>query len=241
MKNATGRWKRVYKIGSFAAAAVGVSYLLLLVFPQVLFAYSTERGNFHVYAREPIGDEINSVLEKAEEKLKNSPIYDAEVRRDIYLTGGHGMYALLSHKAYKSFANSVPYINNIFINKTDVAADRVIMNREFSNTRSLSGVIAHETAHLFIRKRYGTITASLMPTWKNEGYCEYIAGDTTITLEEGIRRWRENPQDDTNYGYIKFQLMVQHLLEREGVSVDELFTRSWDENAVAERTFAALN
>ena len=231
---------RVYKIVSIVVPIAAVGYLVLLAFPQALFAYATEHGKFRVFAREPLGDEIVRVLDKAEEKLKSSPIYDAEVRRDVYLTGGHGMYALLSHKAYMSFANSVPYINNIFINKTDVRADRVILNREFSNTRSLSGVIAHETAHLFIRTRYGAITASLMPTWKNEGYCEYIAGDTTITLEEGIRRWRESPQDDTNYRFVKYQLMVQHLLEREGVSVDDLFTKSFDEKALAERTFASL-
>ena len=80
----------------------------------------------------------------------------------------------------------------------------------------------------------------MVPTWKNEGYCEYIAGDTTITLEEGIRRWRGNPQDDANYRFIKYQLMVQHLLEREGVTVDDLFNKSWDEKALAERTFQAL-
>ena len=237
---ASGRLKRVHKIASMVLAVAGISYLLLLVFPQALFAYSAEHGKFRVYSREPLGIEIAQVLDKAEDKLKNSPIYDADVRRDIYLTDSHSMYALLSHKAYRSFANSVPFIDNVFINKTDVAADRVILNREFSNTRSLSGVIAHETAHLFIRKRYGAIAAWMMPTWKNEGYCEYIAGDTTITLEEGIRRWRENPQDDTNYSYIKYQLMVQHLLERESVSVDDLFNKSWDEKAVAERTFAAL-
>jgi hypothetical protein len=240
MKKTFGRWKQVYKIGSLAAALISLGYLLLLAFPQTLFAYSAEHGKFHVYAREPMGEEIVHVLDKAEEKLRSSPIYDADVQRDIYLTGSHGMYALLSHKAYKSFANSVPYINNIFINKTDIAADRVILNREFNNTRSLSGVIAHETAHLFIRKRYGSISAALMPAWKNEGYCEYIAGDTTISSEEGIRRWRENPEDDTNYRYIKYQLMVQHLLEREGVTVDDLFNKRWDENALAERTFAAL-
>jgi hypothetical protein len=101
-------------------------------------------------------------------------------------------------------------------------------------------VIAHETTHLFIRKRYGSITAAMMPAWKNEGYCEYIADDTTITLEEGIRRWRERPDDDSNYRFIKYQLMVRHLLEREGVTVDELFRNSFDEKSVEERTFAAL-
>ena len=240
MKKPAVRWKKIYKITSLIVPLFGVGYLVLLAFPQALFAYSTEHGKFRVYAREPLGEEIVQVLDKAEAKLKTSPIYDAELRLNIYLTGSHGMYALLSHKAYRSFANSVPYIDNIFINKTDVAADRVILNREFSNTRSLSGVIAHETAHLFIRKRYGTVAAWLMPTWKNEGYCEYIAGDTTITLEEGIRRWRESPHNDTNYRFIKYQLMVQHLLVREGVSVDDLFTKTWDEKELAERTLAAV-
>src|SRR5687768_4594285 len=88
------------------------------------------------------------------------------------------------------FANSVPFVNNIIINKTDIPADLVIMNREERNSRSLSGVIAHEVTHLLIRERYGTLAASTMPIWKNEGYCEHIAGDTTITFAEGIRLWR---------------------------------------------------
>ncbi|HTH38662.1 MAG TPA: hypothetical protein VL572_11880, partial [Pyrinomonadaceae bacterium] len=140
----TGRWKRVYKIGSTLAAVVVVGYLVLLMFPQALFAYSAEHGGFRVYSREPIGAEMGTVVDRAEEKLNGSGIYDASSSRDIYLTGSHAMYAFLSHKAYNSFANSAPFIDNIIINKADLGRDRVIMNRAStsgSNTRSLSGVI----------------------------------------------------------------------------------------------------
>src|SRR5688500_10707215 len=150
------------------------------------------------------------------------------------------MYTFLSHKAYNSFANSVPYLDNVFVNKTDVPADRVIMNRAQNNSRSLSGVIAHETAHLFIRRRYGTATATLLPTWKVEGYCDYIARDSTITLDEGIGRWRARPDDDTGYRHIKYHLMVKHLLENENLTVDQLSTQELDETQVAPKTFAAL-
>jgi hypothetical protein len=167
-------------------------------------------------------------------------MYDASATRNIYLVDSHATYALLSHKAYKSFANSVPFIDNVIINRSDVAADRVFLNREKNNSRSLSGVIAHEIAHLFIRQRYGTIGASWMPVWKNEGYCEFIAGDSTITLEEGTRLWRENPADDTGYRYIKYHLMVKHLLENEKMSLDHLFTKSLDEKEIEARTFAGL-
>src|SRR4029453_6583941 len=116
----------------------------------------------------------------------------------------------------------------------------VFLNREKNNSRSLSGVIAHEVTHLFIRNRYGTVKASLMPVWKNEGYCEYTAQDSTITLDEAIRLWRENPLDDTGYRYAKYYLMVKQLLENENMTVDDLFTTSLDENEVAARTFTAL-
>ena len=231
---------RVYKITSTVITGLAIAYVVLLYFPQPLFAYSAKYGNLTIHSREPLQPEMESVVAKANERLARVPFYSAEKTRQIYLTGGPKMYALLSHKAYRSFANSVPFINNIMINKTDVPADRVIMNREFNNSRSLSGVIAHEVTHLAIRKRYGTVAAAMMPTWKNEGYCEYIAGDTTIPIEEGIRRWRENPNDDTNYRYIKYQLMVRYLLEKQQITVDELFTQAFDERDVAARTFASL-
>jgi hypothetical protein len=232
--------RRIYRITTSAITGLALTYLLLLNFPQPLFAYSATYENFTIHAREPITPEMEKVVAGANARLQRVPFFSKDRQRQVYLTGGFKMYALLSHKAYRSFANSVPFINNIMINKTDIVADRAIMNREKNNSRSLSGVIAHEVAHLFIRERYGTLAASMMPTWKNEGYCEYIAGDTTIPFEEGARLWRENPNDDTAYRYIKYQAMVQYLLEKEKISVDELFTKSFDENDIAAKTFASL-
>jgi hypothetical protein len=208
------------------------------MFPGAIFAHTSTYGRFEVHSREELGSEIEDVLATAESELRTSPIYDETVARRIYLTGSHAMYNFLSHKAYNSFANSVPFIDNIFINQADVGADRVFIRREYSNSRSLSGIIAHETIHLFIRKRYGTIRAITMPAWKVEGYCEYIAGDSTIPLEEGMRRWRENPTNDTGYRYTKYHAMVKYLLEQEGLGVDQLFTTDLKESDVAARTLA---
>jgi len=235
-----GKLRRIYKIASVSATVIAAAYLFLLFFPRPLFAYSVKYGNFNIHSREPVGPEIETVLNEAKLRLRRSTIYDESVGRHIYLTNGHGMYAFLSHKAYASFANSVPFIENMFINKTDIAADRVYMNRAFSNSRSLSGVIAHEITHLFIQRKFGTLKAIAIPIWKKEGYCEYIAVDSTITLEEGIRRWRESPSDDTGSRYIKYHLMVKYLLENENISVPELFERTFDENEIAAKTFAAL-
>ena len=232
---------RAYAFTSTSVTVLVVSYLLLLYFPQPLFAYSTKHESFQVYSRQPVDSaRLASVLESAEARLRRSAIYNASPTRHVYLTDSHAIYGLLSHKAYMSFANSVPYIGNIMINRSDIAADLVFLNREKNNSRSLSGVIAHEVTHLLIQERFGTTSTIMAPTWKKEGYCEYIAGDSTITLEEGMRLWRENPADDTGYRYIRYHLMVKHLLENERMTVDELFTNSLDEKAITARTFAAL-
>jgi hypothetical protein len=232
---------KAYSLTGGIVGLVAVGYLLLLIFPQPLFAYTLKYEHYTVHSREPIDPAIQDVLNSAETRLERSPIYDADIDRSIYLTNGFKMYALLSHKAYNSFANSVPFINNVFLNKTDVPGDRIFMNREKNNSRSLSGVIAHETTHLFIRHHYGTVTASLMPVWKNDGYCEYIAGDSAIPLAEGMRLWRQNPTDDTGYRYSKYHAMVKYLLEVEGLTVDELLTRSLNEKEIAAKTFDSLD
>jgi len=119
-----------YKIASATVGVAAVAYLLLLAFPGAMFGYSAKYERFEVYSRQPLDAGIEQVLDKAESKLRSSPLYDDGVRRVIYLTGGHGMYNFLSHKAYNSFGNSVPYINNVFINRADIPADLVFIRRD---------------------------------------------------------------------------------------------------------------
>jgi hypothetical protein len=241
MKRSLKRIIGLYSIASGSILVLTVSYFALLAYPQPLFAYSAQYENrFTVYSRDPITDDVKQVVAHAEERLRKSPIYTADFDRRVYLAGGHGMYKFLSHKAYHSFAHSVPFLDNMIINRTDAAADKVFLDRPVRNSRSLSGVIAHEVAHLFIRQRYGTVKVMMMPTWKTEGYPEYVAGDSTMTLDEGLQLWRDNPADDTGYRYIKYTLMVKHLLENERLSVDDLFTSDMNETEVAARTFAAF-
>jgi len=190
-----------YKAVALLIGALAVGYLMLLVFPGALFAHTVTIGKFEVNSREILDPAAETVFERAEDKLRSSPIYDETIARQIYLTGSHGLYNFLSHKAYNSFGNSVPLVNNVFINRADIADDLVFIRREHGYSRSLSGVVAHETAHLLIRKRYGTVRSMLIPRWKNEGYCEYVAGESTIPLDEGMRRWRENPTDDRGYRF----------------------------------------
>ena len=232
---------RIYRLVNYAVVGLFAAYFLTIAFPQYLFAYETSQGNVHVYSQQPLDENIGRVLDSAQARLVRSEIYNGDKERRVFLTGSHGFYTFFSNKAYRSFANSVPLFNNILVNRSDVAADRVYLDRPIRNNRSLSGVIAHEITHLLIRERYGVARSVLsIPTWKNEGYCEYIAVDTTITFEDGVKLWREDPQDDSKYAYFKYHQMVKYLLDDEKISVDDLFTRDFDLKELEARVFAKI-
>ncbi len=233
---------RTYRIFNYVFVSLLTAYLLTIAFPQYLFANHISYGKFDVYSRGPVDENIHSVLDSAEEKLHRSPIYNDAVARRVFLTDSHGFYTFLSNKAFRSFANSVPMLDNILVNRSDVAADRVFIQRSFRNNRSLSGVVAHEVVHLFIRKKFGAARVMFsIPTWKNEGYCEYIAGDTTISFEEGMELWREDPNDDSKYAYFKYHQMVKYLLDDEKISVEDLFDHDFDVKDLEAKVFAKLN
>src|SRR5262245_1451698 len=151
-------------------------YLLLLCFPQVLFAHELSYRHFIVYSREPLDKRIYDVLDRAESRLAASAINE-DVKPRIFLTNGFDVYALLSlYFGSNSFGKSYAALptKNVFINKSDTARDLVFRSTPALNARSLSGVIAHEITHLWMRKRFGYWRNLAMPAWKKEGYAEYV-------------------------------------------------------------------
>lgn len=229
---------RAYKIFRYTLTGIFTAYFLTLVFPQYLFANEASHKNFKVYARQPLDENMNRVLDLAEERLVKSPIYDKEVTEKIFISDTFAFYTFLSPLSRKSFATTLPGIGNIRINKADAAGDLVFRDAQTDNQRSLSGVIAHEVTHNLIRKKFGLINSfTSLPNWKDEGYCEYVAGDGTLSFEEGSRRWKENPDNDSKYAYFKYHQMVKYLLDVEKISVEELFNRDFDEKELQTKVF----
>jgi hypothetical protein len=235
------KFARIYAISSGFLTIAVIGYLILISFPQMLFAHRMTHGRFVVYSNDILDDNVVHILDQAESRLLRSPLNDESVKRRVFLTGSSRTYALLSHKAYNSFGNSVPFIDNIFINRSDPASDKVFINRAAHNSRSLSGVIAHEVTHLFIRRKYGELSAISIPNWKIEGYCEYVAGSSTLTFNEGMALWRSDPDEDLSYRYFKYHMMVKYLIENEGLSVEELFSKRLDEKDVTAKALTWLS
>ena len=87
---------RTYKIARVFALSLAGAYILLLCFPQVLFAHEMTYKSFTVYSRTPLDDAIYVVLDRAESRLAASPIYSGQVKPKLVLVNSSRSYAALS-------------------------------------------------------------------------------------------------------------------------------------------------
>jgi hypothetical protein len=70
-------------------------------------------------------------------------------------------------------------------------------------------VIAHERTHALLLSHYGILTEYFLPTWKKEGYCEYVGGHPSFDFDEGKRLIRERRDGRSPaFRYFEFYLMV---------------------------------
>ena len=81
------RYRRspAYKIARVVGLLAAAAYILLLCFPQPLFAHQITFKNFTVYARQPLDSNIYKVLDRVDARLATSPLNTAEVTPRIFL------------------------------------------------------------------------------------------------------------------------------------------------------------
>ena len=234
---------RAYKALRYLAASATLAYIFLLSFPQALFAYETTHNNFKVYSREPLDPNIHAILDSVESRLSASSINDKGLKTRIFISNSHGLYKLLSlYVGGNSFAKGFAALptNNVFVNKSDVARDLVFRDAQEYRERSLSGVVTHEVAHLLVREKFGHFRNLTLPAWKQEGYSEYVAGGTLLDQEMGVRRWKENPADDSGYRYFKYYMLVKYLIDVKKLSVEDVFTRDFDVRSLEREVLSSL-
>lgn len=235
--------KRRFRAVRVGLPLMAAGYLLLLSFPQALFAHDVVYGRFHIYANAPLDDSLRVVLDRVEAKIAASTIDDSAIRPRVFIFASSSRYAALSlfvgaNSFGKGFA-ALP-ADNVFLNRSNIRGDLVFRNATENRARSLSGVIAHEITHLLVRRRYGYWRNLTFPVWKREGFAEYVAGGSTLSAEAGVRLWKANPADATGYQYFKYYMMVKYLLEHDKMSVDDLFARDIDVARLAEAVLKTL-
>lgn len=225
-----------------ACVLASAAYLLLLAFPQPLFAHSMHGGGVTVHATQPLPDAMRATLARAEERLRRSPLYTPQDTTHVFICQEGALFGLFARQNYQVGGVSDWLVGqHVFLRESDLENDRLISPRGIPvpADRPLSYFIAHEAMHIAIVRRLGRPRYSQLPQWVDDGYADYVA--RTVDLEDALRKMKadERELDPRRSGlYIRYHLLVAYLLEQKGMSIDALLLNPPDRESVERELMA---
>jgi hypothetical protein len=232
--------KKTLLRGVLGLVAIATAYLTLLVAPDPLFAYE-ERGRFiEVHSDEALPPEARDVIAIAEARVERSPLFDASREHHVYVCNTRWRWSLFSR--WDSGAGAIamaPIGRSVFTREARFERDRLVSasGREPDPPRTLAYYLAHEVTHTMTADRLGSAYFEL-PVWVREGYADYVGRGETFDYDETRARWlagdRELDPEASGF-YLRYVLLVAHLLDREGWSVERLLAAPPERDSVEAR------
>ena len=219
---------------ALALATLVAGYLALVIHPQPLFAYSLQRGNLVLHARQPLPPEATPMLEDALARVSRSPLYDAARTHHVFLCDTSALYAFFALWAHASGGVTHTWgVGNAFIRPANVRRGRVIGRSgvEKGGERTLAYYVAHEVTHALTAERAGRWGFSRLAAFQKEGYADYVAFARPVDLRRGRADLEAETTDMDPHRsghYDRYRLLVGYLLQQRHLSVDELLARRLD-------------
>lgn len=225
-------------------AGVVVGWLVLVIHPQPLFAYTTQRANLVLHARRPFPPATQPLLDDVLRRVSASPLYDAGRVHHVFLCDTPALFGALALWKWKVGGVTQVLVNgNVLIRPADIARGVVFgRNGEVKKgDRPLAYFIAHEVTHAITGDRIGRWQYRKLAAFQTEGYADYVAFARHLDWRaERQALARDAPEMDPGRSglYRRYEVIVDYLLDGRGMSVDQLLARPLD-RAVTERQLLA--
>ncbi len=118
--------KKLLRRFAVAIVTVAVAYVVLLAYPQPLFAYQLEHAGIRVYATTPIPDAMRTTLERVRARINRSPLIDSAEHQEVFICNTPWVFALFARTNYKvgGVANAIG--RHVFLRESDMSGDRLI-------------------------------------------------------------------------------------------------------------------
>jgi len=224
--------KKTKKKFNWLIGGISFSYFLAIVFPSFLFANKLEYKSFsvHYHSNDINTEELKLVLDKSESLLYNSELFKKGISQDIFICNGYIEFTFFALMSRKAFAVNYPIFQNIFISKSSVLQNYILRNGKENNKRTLSGVIAHETVHSLLENKLGLLKYKLLPSWKNEGYCDFIANESSFNEQKGLTNIcnDEVNSESASFKYFKYRKITQYLFEERKITLEKFLNDDFE-------------
>lgn len=221
-----------YKYINWLLGGISLTYAAIIIFPSFLFANNLEYKNFTVYyhSSEINVEKLKSVLDKSQDLLNNTELYKAGINQDIFICSSYNEFTFFALMSRKAFGVNSPISQNIFLSKSFISENYILRNGEENNKYSLSGVIAHETVHSLLRNELGILKYKLLPSWKNEGYCDFIANESSFNEQKGLTIIcnDEVNSESASFKYFESRKITQYLFEDRKITLEKFLNDDFE-------------
>jgi hypothetical protein len=216
-------------------------YLTLLCFPQPFFRWSVSAANLTLYSDQPFSeDEAKKVLEITQTKLATSPLYHAEQKHNIFICNAAWRQRLFFNRNYGvGGLNYYPLTTNVFLRGAVIEENRLISpsGKPVPNERTLDYFMAHEIGHTLTKQGAGIMHHWQLPEWITEGYPDYIGKGEAFHYDEARQAFLSDAPEMDRWKsglYLRYNLLVSYLLDKQHWSVEQLLHRPIDQQTVED-------
>jgi len=239
------RRARQWLLGGVAALlGLGFLYVVTLLLPQLFFSWARDGASILVRSDAPIPDSAAAVIAGAEARIRQSPLFDPTRRYPVYVCNSRWRWNYFSgfNDQSRAFATAMGRV--VFTRPARWGPNRLVGPDGSDGPRSLDVYIAHEVTHLMVLEHLGVMANRRLPAWLREGYAEYVARRDTFDYDSSRKRLIAGDEafmTRRSDPYLKYVLLIAHLLEREGLDVSTLLNHPPDADEVEARVRAGMS
>ena len=161
-----------------SGSLLGLGFIGLLLNPSLLYAHETVTPQYTIYHSQPLDPAFSQRLAQARALVRSSDVFDNNLRLEVCLNDGSRYPSLVQAVEGPAFAWA--FYNKVVLNgKLQVAANQLSFRHYGWN---LTRLLAHEMIHCYQFHHFGLWRSNPLaryPTWKWEGYAEYVARQPT--------------------------------------------------------------
>jgi len=247
------KYMKVIRITVLAFLATILTLVIIILFPQKLFANKMKYKEFTVYSNDKIDDAIKIVIDDAMDLVRKSELYDPSYSYNIILCN-NTFYNKIDNKVFGTGPAARARLQNVIV-KVRIDANKNLAFPTFRKTCNinLDYLLAHEMIHCLQAKKYGIRRFNPFnhpEFWKLEGYPEYISRKSGLSgndysLIDEIDKYINVESKSTDSWvlidkggcefpayYYKGRLMIEYLMDIRHFSYDQVLKDTASESNV---------
>jgi hypothetical protein len=218
-----------------------IAYAGLLVTPGPFFRHAHAGTVISVHSDEAIPDAAGEIVRSAEARVSTSPLFALSRREvhDVYVCQRRWRWELFSTHG-KGGAFATPLGPAVFTRSVHWTRNRLVgaSGQESTGDRTIDYFLAHEVTHTLTEEYLGIVAMHRLPAWVREGYADYVGRGHTFdyrATREAFLRGDAELDPRASGLYLRYVLLVSHLLDREGWDVPSLLRHPPDRGALEQR------